>query len=143
MPLLPEIPNPTLVPVPEDGVPASLTVASYVGHLAVAWTVLALLTVGTFAGLVDAVSTGSAPMAPGILLGMLVVYAPGVWGACIVKRRPGDGGGLMFLSGAGELILLWTIGGDHAPWIATSTPGFLFLIAGVAGIHAARQTYYR
>jgi hypothetical protein len=49
----------------------------------------------------------------------------------------------MFLSGAGELLALWTIGGDRAPWIATSTPGFLFLVAGVAGIHAARQTYYR
>jgi len=79
VPLLPEIPNPTLVPVREHGVPTSLTVACYVGHVAVAWTVLALLTIGTLAGLIDAVSTGSAPMAPGIVLGMLVVYAPGVW----------------------------------------------------------------
>ncbi len=143
MPLLPEFPNPTLVPVREQGAPTSLTVARYVGHVAIASTVLALLSVGTIATLVDAVSTGSAPMAPRMLLGLLVLYAPGVWGALIVKRRSGDGGGLMFLSGAGELLCLWTMGGDDAPWIATSTPGFLFLVAGVAGIHAARQTYYR
>jgi hypothetical protein len=49
----------------------------------------------------------------------------------------------MFLSGAAELLALWTIGGANAPWVATSTPGFLFLIAGIAGIHSARNTYYR